>query len=67
MKHVNSTKLFLLLGLLLSPVFAMAWYHGPPPPTAPIDGGLSLLVAAGIGFGAKKYIGAARKRKAEKN
>jgi len=27
-----------------------------PPPGIPLDGGASLLVAAGIGFGIKKYV-----------
>ncbi len=27
----------------------------PPPPGVPIDGGLSLLAAAGVGYGIKKY------------
>lgn len=33
-------------------------------PNAPIDGGLSMLIAAGVGIGAKKVIDA-RKRKEE--
>lgn len=63
MKHLNNLKLVFLLGALLSPVFAMAWWHGPPPPTAPLDGGLSLLLAAGVGYGAKKYVSAVKKNK----
>lgn len=63
MKHLNNLKLVFLLGALLSPVFAMAWWHGPPPPTAPLDGGLSLLLAAGVGYGAKKYISSVKKNK----
>jgi hypothetical protein len=27
----------------------------PPPPGVPVDGGLGILAAAGIGYGAKKY------------
>ena len=27
---------------------------GPTPPAAPVDGGLSLLIAGGIGYGVKK-------------
>lgn len=35
---------------------------GEPDPSTPIDGGLSLLVAAGVGYGAKKM----KERKANK-
>jgi hypothetical protein len=35
----------------------------PLDPTCPIDGGLSLLIAAGIGLGAKKAISANKKQK----
>jgi hypothetical protein len=27
----------------------------PPPPSVPIDGGVSLLAAAGVAYGVKKY------------
>ena len=44
---------FLMLCLLLSaiPLFAQPT---PPTPSAPVDGGLSLLIAGGIGYGIKK-------------
>jgi hypothetical protein len=61
MKQLNSLKFVFLLGALLSPVFAMAWWHGPPPPTAPLDGGLSILLVAGAGLGVKKYISSVKK------
>ena len=32
----------------------LAQIGGPTPPAAPIDGGLSLLIAGGIGYGVKK-------------
>lgn len=45
--------LIMTLALLL-PVFAMAQDPGGGP-DAPIDGGLSLLLAAGAAYGVKKY------------
>ena len=50
----------ILLLVLIIPSLLMA--QGPPPPDdpndvlVPIDGGLSLLLAAGVGYGAKKLI-----------
>lgn len=46
-----------VMGLIVSPVFA-----APPPSAVPIDGGLSLVIAACAGYGAKK-INDARKAK----
>lgn len=39
--------------ILISQI-ALAQPPPPPDPTIPIDGGISLLLAAGIGYGAKK-------------
>lgn len=53
------TKYILLTFLFL--VFCTVGYSQPspgggsPPAAVPIDGGLSLLAAAGIGLGARKY------------
>ena len=49
----------------LLPMLASAQLDGTPivPENAPIDGGLSLLVAAGVGYGAKKL---KEKRKASR-
>ena len=44
--------LFILLFVL--PGIVKAQPGGSPDPDAPIDGGISLLVAAGIGYGVKK-------------
>ncbi len=50
----------LLLVVMVLPMLAMADDGGTPDtggeldPAVPIDGGLSLLVAAGVGYGAKK-------------
>jgi hypothetical protein len=51
--------MFLLMSL---PVLAQLGDPGDDP-DAPIDGGVSLLVAAGIGYGAKKVYEARKKRK----
>ncbi len=42
--------------VMLLPMLVSAQIDGVPgdPENAPIDGGLSLLVAAGVGYGAKK-------------
>ncbi len=42
--------------VMLLPMLVSAQLDGVPgdPESAPIDGGLSLLVAAGVGYGAKK-------------
>jgi hypothetical protein len=47
--------------LCISPFFALAQDPGDDP-DAPIDGGLSLLIAAGAAYGVKKYRNA-RKQK----
>ncbi|MFN4852809.1 MAG: PID-CTERM protein-sorting domain-containing protein [Bacteroidota bacterium] len=45
----------ILLLLLLSATEALAGPPPPPPPTpVPIDGGLSLVIAGCVGYGAKK-------------
>jgi hypothetical protein len=50
-------QLILILSLLtVALLFSVPIFAQPsvPPTGAPIDGGLSLLVAAGVGYGAKK-------------
>ena len=37
------------------PLFAMADDDPGPCPDCPVDGGLGLLLAAGVGYGVKKY------------
>lgn len=57
MKHLTSlSSMLFVAALLCSPLFASATGGA-----VPIDGGLSILVAAGVGYGAKKA--AARKKK----
>jgi hypothetical protein len=51
-----------ILGSFLMPVFALAQEFTDDVLDTPIDGGLSLLVAAGVGYGAKK-IAALKKEK----
>ena len=52
--------------IMLLPTLAVAQIDGLPSENidAPIDGGLSLLVAAGVGYGAKKL---KQKRNQQKN
>lgn len=69
----SPSKLVLALFLMASPVLARADWSwggggdcGTPPATAPIDGGLSLLLGAGaIAYG-KKKLAESKKNKAEK-
>lgn len=70
---MNKSKLILLASLVLAPVaslFAANLPGGgggmspgcwPPPCSVPIDGGVSLLLAAGAAFGAKKIIDSRKK------
>lgn len=52
LKQCYITLLFLMVLIAPSIVFA----QGPPDPNdIPIDGGLSLLLAAGAAYGVKKY------------
>jgi hypothetical protein len=37
-------------------------FAGTPPQAVPIDGGVSLLAAAGVGYGIKKYRDSRKKR-----
>jgi hypothetical protein len=49
--------LFFLVIFLLLPVFVQSIIAAPPPPPPkpiPIDGGLGLLLAAGVAYAAKK-------------
>ncbi len=55
-----TATIFLVATIL--PVLAHA--QGPDP-DAPIDGGLSLLLAAGAGYGVKKYRDHKKKRQEE--
>ena len=70
MKKVQITFMLLLAALLTSPVVTFAWGWNPPPPDCndvPLDGGLSLLVAAGAGYGIKKVAEKRKKNQEEKS
>lgn len=67
-KVISKLKVTLLIGMIAVPVILMAQPTGTGGPEdlvldAPFDGGVSLLVAAGVAYGLKK---ANDKRKAEK-
>jgi len=57
----NNRKIQLIISFLLVaavsllPYVAMAQCPNPDDADCPIDGGLSLLLAAGVGYGVKKY------------
>ena len=52
-----ATVICIVLGMVIFPSFLSAQPGGggpDPDPSVPIDGGLSLLIAAGVGYAAKK-------------
>ncbi len=57
-KKTHIIQMLVMLIVLLTPMLLLAQPVETPPggadPDVPIDGGLSLLVAAGVGYGAKK-------------
>ncbi len=64
----TALSFLLVIIILASPVLASAQFDNFPDngnPDAPIDGGLSLLVAAGVGYGAKKLKEKRNKQSAE--
>lgn len=68
-KRATTTKavLFLIALMVLPITFVLAGPRdlGGDPSGAPIDGGISLLVAAGIGYGAKKARDARKQKKTQ--
>ncbi|MBS1627694.1 MAG: hypothetical protein JSR09_09360 [Bacteroidetes bacterium] len=58
MKNILNIKITIILITILLPVFLYAQIGDPsnidPDGNAPIDGGLSLLIAGGIGYGIKR-------------
>ena len=67
----TNKNIILITGLLLIvvsilPFFAMAQDPGGGP-DVPIDGGLSLLLAAGAAYGVKKYREGRKKDEVDKN
>ncbi len=47
--------MLVMLLCIMAPMIALADIEPPPPDDVPIDGGLSLLLAAGAAYGVKKY------------
>lgn len=61
MKTSSLLKALFVFSILFVTEKALSMAPPPPPPPAaggpvvPIDGGVGLLIAAGVGYGAKKY------------
>jgi hypothetical protein len=54
MKKTDVSSMLMILLCMALPMIALA--QGPPDPDdVPLDGGLSLLLAAGAAYGVKKY------------
>jgi hypothetical protein len=54
MRHASLLKYLIMFVVLTMPVLAFAQADPGGDPDVPIDGGLSLLLAAGVGYVAKK-------------
>ena len=67
MINKKNIKIAFVLILICCMVLPLAMYaQGPPDPEdVPIDGGLSLLLAAGAAYGVKKYRDGKKKNEAE--
>jgi len=64
MKKGDIYRILILLCCIILPLLTLA--QGPPDPgDVPIDGGLSLLLAAGVGYGVKKYRDGRKKKDEE--
>ncbi len=62
-RYIVPVILLMIVGLLLSPSVSDAQPNEPTGEVdAPIDGGVSLLVAAGVGYGIKKYRDSKKKK-----
>ena len=58
-------RLCLLTSGMISRVAVLAQQNPPNPGGVPIDGGLSFLLAAGVGYGAKKAYDARKAKRAD--
>ncbi len=67
MKNVSKTFLYAMGLIAITLILPMALFAQLADPDSPIDGGLSLLIAAGIGYGAKKVHDNKKKKQAENN
>ena len=66
-KMMNKAMVMLFVCLLSAPVaFASGWWNNNDCNDVPLDGGISLLAAAGVGYGMKK-VAAKRKKNQEEN
>ena len=54
-KKMKILTILIMMAASLLPYLAMAQTDPGPCPDCPIDGGLGLLLAAGVGYGVKKY------------
>jgi hypothetical protein len=61
----NLNRITILLLVILMPAFSFAQTDPGGDPDVPIDGGLSLLLAAGVGYVAKKGYEARKKHKTQ--
>ncbi len=59
-KHINTAQFIKIIYLVIAFISITSLLHAQPPipggdpNSAPIDGGLSLLIAGGVGYGIKK-------------
>jgi hypothetical protein len=72
MKYNSIIKVLFVFCMFLTASKALSMPGPPLPPAAggpiiPIDGGISILIAAGVGYGAKKYYDKHKKNKEEKS
>lgn len=67
MRNLKNIKTAFVLSIICCLVLPLAMYaQGPPDPQdVPIDGGLSLLLAAGAAYGVKKYRDGKKKQEEE--
>ena len=62
-KIINIQTVLIILMLILPSIVHAQAIPGGDPDSAPVDGGLSLLIAGGVGYGVKKM--RARKKQSE--
>jgi hypothetical protein len=68
LKKMKQIKIFALFVIIICTALPLGSFaQGPPDPEdTPIDGGLSLLLAAGAAYGVKKYRDGRKKQEEEK-
>jgi hypothetical protein len=72
MKNNSIIKVLFVFCIFFTASKALSMAPPPSPPATggpniPIDGGVSILIAAGVGYGAKKYYDKHKKNKEEKS